>query len=234
MKATNYYVISIEDTKKYGLIDAAIIGRVRWWCEYNQKNKVKDRFHKGEWWSGFMSAREFSEQTGIKQRTIESHLTDLVENGVLIKDRFNKKGFYKTGWYRVNPSTQIAYSIYADSVDDVRSESISIYANSVDPYTPLEETIPVNLSVNNSVKQSVNNSVNLSVNPDVELTNFEKENLLLSLGNYKVDQKVLMYVRMLIEDGPSVLTVANKKLILENKKHFNRGTLIQKVINQLD
>jgi hypothetical protein len=233
METEKIYICSVEDTKKYGIICASIIGRVRMWCEYNEKNKVKDRFHNGEWWSGFMSAREFSEQIGISQRTVEKNLSKLVDNNVLIKDSFNKKGFDRTGWYRVNPNTPIEYPIYPDRVDDIPLESKCIYPNSVVPNTLTDETIPVKHSVNHNVKQPVNTTVNPSVNPVVELTNFDKEQLLSLLNNINAPHNILGYVRMLIEDGPSVLTPRSKQLVLDNKQYFNRGTLLPKVINQL-
>jgi len=169
MKNKNeYYYVSVEDTKRYGIISASIIGRIRWWCEYNEKNKVKDRHHQEYWWSGFISARELAEQTGINQRTIETNLTKLVKTGVLIKGVFNKKGFDRTGWYRVNPSTLIEDMVYVNNVDDIRLESSSIYDNNVDGYTTTKETIPVNPTVKHNDKETVSISVNPPVNPSVE------------------------------------------------------------------
>ena len=66
-----HYYVSVEDTIKYGIVSAAIIGRVKWWCQYNKDNKIKDRFHEEIWWSGFMSSREFSQQLGISSKTID-------------------------------------------------------------------------------------------------------------------------------------------------------------------
>jgi len=186
-KKNEYFVVSVEDTKRYGLISASIIGRVRWWCEYNEKNKVKDRYHQEYWWSGFISARELAEQTGINQRTIETNLTKLLKTGVLIKGIFNKKGFDRTGWYRVNPSTLIEDTIYDNSVDDIQFNSSSIYDNSVDGYTTTKETIPVNLSVKQNVKETVRHSVNPTVNPSVE-------DLVLQLNdlNYLIERDLFL------------------------------------------
>ena len=186
-KKNEYFVVSVEDTKRYGLISASIIGRVRWWCEYNEKNKVKDRYHQEYWWSGFISARELAEQTGINQRTIETNLTKLLKTGVLIKGIFNKKGFDRTGWYRVNPSTLIEDTIYDNSVDDIQFKSSSIYDNSVDGYTTTKETIPVNLSVKQNVKETVRHSVNPTVNPSVE-------DLVLQLNdlNYLIERDLFL------------------------------------------
>ena len=150
------YVVSVEDTKNYGIVSAAIIGRIKWWCEYNKTKKVKDRYYQDYWWSGFMSSKELSEQLGISKKTIENHLSKLLKNGIIIKGVFNKKNYDRTSWYRVNPFPQI-------------KERVS--PNQVIPFTQIKEMdlpksrkpIPVNLSVNQNVKQTVSHSVNPSV-----------------------------------------------------------------------
>lgn len=173
-----FYVVSVDDTIKYGIVSAAIIGRIRWWCEYNQKNKKQNNFHIDHWWSGFMSSREFSEQLGIKQKTIENHLSKLLKTGVLIKGVFNKKGFDRTGWYRVNPFPPIEETISPNRVDDLPNMSKSISPNRVNGNTPIEETIPVSISVNQNVKQSASIPVNPPVKPLVE---FEEQLLKINL-----------------------------------------------------
>lgn len=155
-------MVSVEDTIKYGIISAAIIGRIRWWCEYNQNNKVKDRFHIEHWWSGFLSSKQLSEQLGIPIRTVEKHLFKLLKDGIIIKDVFNKKGYDRTSWYRVNPSTPIEYTIYA---------------NSVNGYTPIGEMdirqlgkpIPDNLYIIKNVSHSGNNTSNKEISVEEQL-----------------------------------------------------------------
>ena len=68
-----YYYINVEDSIKYGLVSAAIISRVQFWCEYNEKNKIKDRFYDGYWWSGYLTSKHLGEQLGISHKTIENH-----------------------------------------------------------------------------------------------------------------------------------------------------------------
>lgn len=144
-----YYYVSVEDTKKYGIISAAIIGRIKWWCQYNQENKVKDRFYNGEWWSGFISSKEFSEQLGLPVKTIEKHLSKLLKTSILFKDVFNKKKYDRTGWYRVNPFPPIEDTIYSNRGNgNTQIEEMDL--------PNLGEPIPNNLSVNQNVKQSVN------------------------------------------------------------------------------
>lgn len=183
-----FYVVSVEDTKKYGIISAAIIGRIRMWCEYNKKKKIKDRYHIDYWWSGFMSSREIGEQLGISAKTVEKNLSKLLKNGVLIKGVFNKKGFDRTGWYRVNPNPPIEETISPNIVHDLPLESKSISPNGVNGNTPREETIPVSLSVSKSVKHSVNLPVNLPVNPSVE-DRLKELNELINIDNFSTNEE---------------------------------------------
>ena len=46
MEDKHYYMVSVEDTINYGITAAAIIGRVKHWCDYNQKKKVKNIYKK--------------------------------------------------------------------------------------------------------------------------------------------------------------------------------------------
>lgn len=157
MEKNILYVVSVEDTKRYGIIKAAIIGRIRWWCEYNKDKKVKDRFYNNEWWSGFMSSKTFSEQLGMSERTIEKHLAALIKTGIIIKGNFNKKQYDRTSWYRVNPFTPIEYSIYANSVNgNTLMEEMDV----PDEGTPIP--------VKHSVIKNVGHSVITPVNPSVE------------------------------------------------------------------
>jgi predicted ArsR family transcriptional regulator len=171
----NFYVVYVEDTIKYGIIKASIIGRVRWWCQYNKDNKVKDRFHNGEWWSGFMTPKVFAEQLGIPETTIKNNLVSLTNDEILIKNKFNKKGFDKTNWYRVNPNppqiqssyrkdTTIVSERYNDSIGEIQSTVSERYNHSIVEGEP----IPVSLSVNQNVTHTDKLPVNLPVNTSLE------------------------------------------------------------------
>lgn len=176
------YVISVEDTKKYGIISAAIIGRVRWWCKYNEENKVKDRYHENNWWSGFMSSKEFSEQLGMPVKTIEKHLSILVKSKVLFKDNFNKRQYDRTCWYRVNPFPPIEETIYSN-----RGNGTTLIGEM--DLLQKGKPIPVNLSVKQNVKQTGG----LSVNPETSFLSVEdrlKElNELIKLDNFITNEE---------------------------------------------
>ena len=195
------YVCSVEDTIKYGIICAAIIGRVRMWCEYNETHKLKDRFQNGEWWSGFMSPKEFALQIGISEKTIKNNLLMLVKNNILIKDKFNKKGFDKTNWYRVNTSPPEVLSKHRSSTivvpqkcDDSTAEVPSIVPQRYGVSTAEVRPIPVNPV--SPINQSVNHSVNPTVNAGVEVT---EENLKKLIQQDNLDKNIFQVVYGLLQ-----------------------------------
>mgnify|MGYP001183720629 CR=1 FL=1 len=100
MKKENlFYVGSVEDTKKYGVIKAIILGRIRFWCELNEKEN--NYFYYGVNWTGPLSHKDLSEQTGIPEKTISRHIKELIDMNVIFKNVFNEKEFDRTGWYSI-------------------------------------------------------------------------------------------------------------------------------------
>lgn len=168
-KNTHYYS-SVEDTKKYGHVKAAIIGRVQNWCNHNEKIKDMEKFHNGFWWSGWLSARELEEQTGINKKTLSKHIKELVDMGLLIKGNFNKIGIDRTGWYRINaeytptievsiPPIEAPISLIEESIPQIEATSPTIEATMpiievtipVSPVSPNSQ--PVSPPINPPVKQ---------------------------------------------------------------------------------
>ncbi len=139
------YVNSVKDTKLYGIVKAAIIGRVKVWCKFN-KNEKKN-FKDGFYWSGFMSSNEFADQIGLPQSTIDRNLRELVNSGILVKGNYNRMKYDKTGWYRVN------YDLYGKPLNQ-NEEGVTHIEEGV---TQNEDTIPVNPPVNPPVNQKTVN-----------------------------------------------------------------------------
>ena len=90
------------DVRQYGLIRATIIGKIRGWCETNEK--AKRYMFEGFYWSGHIKIDEMVEQIGLPLETIKKNLKWLIDNDIIIKDKFNKKRYDRTGWYRLNPT----------------------------------------------------------------------------------------------------------------------------------
>ena len=68
----------------------------------------------------------------------------------------------------------------------------------------------------------------------IKLTDFEKEQVLLVLDTITAPDRVLNLVRMLVTDGIGYLTSKNKDLILQHKHYFNKGKVLQQIIQQLE
>jgi biotin operon repressor len=229
-KNNEFYVVSVEDTINYGIVSAAIIGRIRHWCNQNKKNKRKDCYHIECWWSGFMSSKEFAKQLGVPSKTIEKHLSKLLKDGIIIKGVFNKKGFDRTGWYRVNANPQIEECISPNRVDDLPNQSKCISPNRVNGFPPVEETIPVITSVSKTISQSVSTSVSKTVNPTVELTNFDRNHIKDKLYSMNLGSELLTAMLTMIEPE-GYLTKKQRELIEEEKYKFNKIGVLQPILN---
>jgi hypothetical protein len=156
-----YFVQSVEDVKIYGHVQASILSRIRWWCQYNEENKIKDRFHDGEWWSGFMSINDFSEQTGTPYSTVKKNLRQMIKDNIIYKGCYNKKGFDKTNWYRINRSKMDSPWVQNGPINETKMDPRKVQNELMDD-TKMDPPIPVNLPLNLPLKLSVNPvSINL-------------------------------------------------------------------------
>ena len=165
----NFWCTQVSTVREHGILSAAIISRIQFWCDYNEKNKIKDRFYDGYWWSGYMRPEDFEEQLGVAHSTIKKNIYKLIKDGILIKAKYNKKGFDRTNWYRYNGLYQNGPMDWTNSVQSIISnQSNGKVQNGTMESTELDQTIPVNLSVNSSINsKSVKPSVNPPLNPIV-------------------------------------------------------------------
>lgn len=141
-KKNEYYGVSVDDTKNYGIIKAAIIGRIRFWCGDNKKKKL--HFHYGVNWSGYLSADDLEEQIGIPRTTIIKNLKSLIDEGIIYKHNFNIKSYDRTGWY---------------CIEKPRLPQSQPLTPTESTLTPTESTIPVNLSGNLSVNHKEDHNI---------------------------------------------------------------------------
>jgi hypothetical protein len=90
----------IEEAEKYGLREAIILYNIRFWLEKNIANGTN--FKNGRVWT-FNSYKAFNELFPyLSQSQIKRSLTNLVNDGILIKENHNKLGFDRTNWYSIN------------------------------------------------------------------------------------------------------------------------------------
>lgn len=107
-------------------------------------------------------------------------------------------------------------------------------------YRPTDEGVSSKLG---GIKQDILNNVldnildkeldkELNKKKSVELTKFDKEQLLLVMNDNKAPDKVISLVKILIIDGSEFLTRNSKELILQHK-HYFKGKLIESLIQEL-
>lgn len=90
----------IAEAKKYGLKEAIILYNIRFWLDKNIANGTN--FKNGRVWT-FNSYKAFNELFPyLSQSQVKRCLTNLVKEGILIKENYNKLGFDRTNWYSIN------------------------------------------------------------------------------------------------------------------------------------
>ena len=217
-----YFVQSVEDVKIYGHVQASILSRIRWWCQYNEENKIKDRFHDGEWWSGFMSINDFSEQTGTPYSTVKKNLRQMIKDNIIYKGCYNKKGFDKTNWYRINRSKMDLSWVQNGPIDETKMDPRKVQNGLMDG-TKMDPPIPVNPPL----KLSENLSMNpVSINP--ENTSMDTSNPMellkekTRLKNIIIEKYPIEYVIQKVEqrEFKYIETVRRKPIPTEDMELF--------------
>ena len=104
----------IAEAEKYGLREAIILYNIRFWLEKNIANGTN--FKNGRVWT-FNSYKAFNELFPyLSQSQIKRCLTNLVKEGILIKENHNKLGFDRTNWYTIN-ETKYAFNDNSSPLD---------------------------------------------------------------------------------------------------------------------
>lgn len=95
-----HYTFSVEHAEKYGLNEAILLHNFIYWTKINQSNN--HNFINGRYWT-YNSARAFQELFPFwSQKQIQYLLSKMVENGIIIKDCFNKDKRDRTSWYSLS------------------------------------------------------------------------------------------------------------------------------------
>ncbi len=202
-----HYYVSVNDTKQFGIIQAAILGRIKWWCQYNKEKGIKNRFLDGFWWSGYLSARELSEQIGLSPSTVDKNITKLLEIGILVKGNYNKKGFDRTRWFRINDeyvSLNVVNKLVSEeneftSEDDLMTQEEIELSSEENSSILKDETIPINISnkKNNNAVNNTYNKENLDLLSD-EI--FNKKFIPIVFDYIKLDLNASIYEKIWIRN----------------------------------
>lgn len=82
---------------------ATVLQQVHYWIEVNRKNKNKEVYKDGYYWT-YRSIKKWHEEEFdyLSFSTVRRIFDDLIEDGYLIIGEYNKFGADRTKWYRVN------------------------------------------------------------------------------------------------------------------------------------
>jgi DNA-binding Lrp family transcriptional regulator len=183
----------------------------------------------------FMGNEYIAERMGISKNAASIRIKRLEKIGC-IKLRYT----YKEGKKEVDKRYIILLSLTPE-VSSHRRDVSSDRQEGIVPqtmgYRPADEGVSSKLG---GIKQPLLDNVLNNVldklpnkQKSVELSSFEKEQLLLVVNDINAPERVLTLVKNLITDGPGFLTRNNKELILQHKNYFNKGKLLPKVLEQI-
>ncbi len=79
---------------------AILLKEIKGWCDYNQR--TQKNFHEGKYWTR-KTAKEYSEKFPyMNAKSIARWLSEMVDDGIIYKNTFNKKRYDKSLWHSVN------------------------------------------------------------------------------------------------------------------------------------
>lgn len=147
MTKNAHHMFSVEDAIQYGAEKAILLQNIRFWLDYSQSNgsNVKKAANGTYYYWTYNSATAFGHLFPyMSARTIERHLKQLIEMGVLIKECHNKAAYDRTSWY-----TTADYESSQKHVDSMHEKSQMNAQKIVNERTDFCEPIPyINTNIN--------------------------------------------------------------------------------------
>lgn len=146
-----------------GLSTAVLLQQIHFWIDVKRKDasKYSQSFKEGRWWVYF-STRELSEKYPYigTERTIKAKMAELIEQGWLIKGRFNRSSFDRTNWYTINYEKIRQFQVQRESEINARAaQSImqndhdSLGENNTMESDPITRPIPETSTENSNRKE---------------------------------------------------------------------------------
>lgn len=85
----NKFVTHVEDVQRFGIIKAVILGRLRFWSQWNELYNDWDT-------TGFITSIDLSNQTGLDVPIIDRAITEMLNEGILIE--YRKRTIYQLNY----------------------------------------------------------------------------------------------------------------------------------------
>ena len=115
----NWVIVYADYVENYGVINGVILSYINYWTMYHEKKD--DNFIDGYYWSGGITVAQLSNRTGLTERECYEHLEELINNKILIKAEFTKKGS-SSKQYRLNTDLPDVRSIIINEFNKKKSE----------------------------------------------------------------------------------------------------------------
>lgn len=137
-------VINKELAKVVGLNEAIVLQQIEYWININRTAEKENAFHDGYYWT-YNTIQEWQEQFPFwSYDTVKRTLNKLRKKEILITGRYNKEGFDRTIWYRIN------YSLLDNLADNKNSISAKCTNQEKSHLQEIKSSKP--LKINNSAK----------------------------------------------------------------------------------
>ena len=95
----------VRDAKRYGITEAILLYNLKFWIAKNKANGK--HLYNGKTWT-YNSYKAFSDVFPyLSQWQIKRALANLVKQGAILKDNFNKMAYDRTNWYAMADESEL-------------------------------------------------------------------------------------------------------------------------------
>jgi hypothetical protein len=117
--ANTHHSFSVELARKYGPEKAILIHHFQHWIKFNRRKK--QNFIEGRWWSYQKQEDILANFPYWTKKEVRILIDNLVKDGILLKENFNKNPFDRTLWYAFKDESLFLGIIEEDSNKDYES-----------------------------------------------------------------------------------------------------------------
>jgi hypothetical protein len=98
-----------EIAEVVGVNSAIVFEKIRYFADWAEKNKAKNHFHKGAWWTYNSLNAWVNDLSFLSKKQIRLAIDLLIKNNLIEIGCFNRKHYDKTTWYRTLVTKNVTY-----------------------------------------------------------------------------------------------------------------------------